>query len=111
MKQVTISNRFMTLMVLDYGATIQKLLVKGKDGEFTNVVAGFNHPSRYRLDENILGASVGRYAGRISRGGFDLDREKFFLYQEDGVHLHGEKRAFIKNIGQLMKSIPQITLS
>lgn len=94
MKQVTISNRFMTLMVLDYGATIQKLMVKGKNGEFTNVVAGFNHPSRYRLDENVLGASVGRYAGRISKGGFDLDREKFFLYQEDGVHLHGGKEGF-----------------
>lgn len=81
-------------MILDYGATIQKLLVKGKGGNYTNVVVGYNHPSRYRLDENILGASVGRYAGRISRGGFDLDREKFFLYQEDGVHLHGGKEGF-----------------
>lgn len=81
-------------MVLDYGATIQKLLVKGKDGNYTNVVVGYNHPSRYCLDDNFLGASVGRYAGRISKGGFDLDREKFFLYQEEGVHLHGGKEGF-----------------
>ena len=81
-------------MVLDYGATIQKLLVKGKDGNYTNVVVGFNHPSRYRLDDNMLGASVGRYAGRISNGGFELDREKFYLYHEDGVHLHGGKEGF-----------------
>ena len=94
MKQVTISNEFMTLIVLDYGAIIQKLLVKGKNGDYTNVVVGYNHPSRYRLDEHCLGASVGRYAGRISKGGFVLDREKFFLYQQDGVHLHGGKEGF-----------------
>ncbi len=94
MKQVTISNEFMTLMVLDYGAIIQKLLVKGADGNYTNVVVGYNHPSRYRLDENYLGACVGRYAGYISNGGFELDREKFLLYQKDGVHLHGGKEGF-----------------
>lgn len=84
----------MTLMVLDYGAIIQKLLVKGKDGNYTNVVVGYNHPSRYRLDENCLGACIGRYAGRISNGSFVLDREKFLLYHEDGVHLHGGKEGF-----------------
>jgi len=81
-------------MVLDYGATIQKLLVKGKDGTYTNTVVGYNHPSRYRLDENCLGACVGRYAGRISNGGFVLDREKILLHQENGVHLHGGKEGF-----------------
>ena len=94
MKQVTISNAYLTLMVLDYGATIQKLLVKGGDGEFTNVVVGYNHPSRYRLDDHVLGASVGRYAGRISNGGFVIDRARYDLYQEDGVHLHGGKEGF-----------------
>ncbi|SIQ39850.1 aldose epimerase family protein [Maribacter ulvicola] len=94
MKQVTISNNYLTLMVLDYGATIQKLLVKGEDGNYTNVVVGFNHPSRYRLDDNVLGASVGRYAGRISNGGFEIDRARYDLFQEDGVHLHGGKEGF-----------------
>lgn len=94
MKQITISNEFITLIVLDYGAIIQKLLVKDKEGTYTNVVVGYNHPSRYRLDENYLGACVGRYAGRISKGQFVLDREKIFLHQENGVHLHGGKEGF-----------------
>ncbi|MDO6470585.1 aldose epimerase family protein [Maribacter sp. 1_MG-2023] len=94
MKQVTISNAYLTLMVLDYGATIQKLLVKVADGEYTNVVVGYNHPSRYRLDDNVLGASVGRYAGRISNGGFVIDRARYDVFQEDGVHLHGGKEGF-----------------
>lgn len=94
MKQVTISNEFITMMILDYGAIIQKLLIKGKDGNYTNVVVGYNHPSRYRLDENYLGACIGRYAGRISNGGFELDREKFYLPHNEGVHLHGGKEGF-----------------
>jgi aldose 1-epimerase len=93
-KQVTISNEHITLIALNYGAIIQKVLVKGKDGTYSNVVVGYNHPSRYRLDENCLGACIGRYAGRISKGSFELDREKFFLYQKDGVHLHGGKEGF-----------------
>lgn len=101
MKQVTISNEFLTLMVLDYGAIIQKLLVKGKNGNYTNLVVGYNHPSRYRLDDNCLGACIGRYAGRISNGSFLLDREKFLLYHEDGVHLHGGKEGFHQKFWQI----------
>ena len=98
MKQVTISNAYLTLMVLDYGATIQKLLVKGDDGEFTNVVVGYNHPSRYRLDDHVLGASVGRYAGRISNGGFVIDRAaQLQLYRKycDGMFVVANR--FVKN--------------
>lgn len=96
MKQVTISTPFITLIVLDYGAIIQKLLVKDKDGNSINVVVGKEFPSDYPFDTKALGASMGRYAGRISNGGFVLDRETYPLYQQQGVHLHGGKRGFHK---------------
>lgn len=96
MKQVTISTPFITLVVLDYGAIIQKLLVRDKEGNSINVVVGFNSPDKYLQDEKFLGACIGRYAGRISNGGFELDREKYHLYQKDGVHLHGGKEGFGK---------------
>jgi len=96
MKQVTISTPFITLIVLDYGAIIQKLLVKDKDGKSTNVVVGFDSPDKYLEDTKSLGACVGRYAGRISNGQFELDRETYNLYQKDGVHLHGGKEGFAK---------------
>ncbi|MFS4418287.1 aldose epimerase family protein [Maribacter sp. 2307ULW6-5] len=115
MKQITLSNKVMTLVVLDYGATIQKLLFKGANGEYTNVVVGYNHPSRYRLDDNCVGACVGRYAGRISNGGFELDREKYLLYQEKGVHLHGGKEGFHQKFWSIEEvdtgEHPYVTLS
>lgn len=96
MKQVTISTPFITLIVLDYGAIIQKLLVKDKNGKSINTVVGFNKPDNYLKDDKSLGACVGRYAGRISNGEFELDNEKYHLYQKDGVHLHGGKEGFSK---------------
>lgn len=96
MKQVTISNPFITLIVLDYGAIIQKLLVKDNEGRYTNVVVGYDYPSEYLSDTISLGACVGRYAGRISNGGFTLDRKNYSLHTEGGVHLHGGKEGFGK---------------
>lgn len=96
MKQVTISTPFITLIVLDYGAIIQKLLVKDKIGESINVVVGFDFASKYLKDQICLGASVGRYAGRISNGNFKLDRENYDLHVNNGVHLHGGKEGFHK---------------
>lgn len=96
MKQVTISTPFITLIVLDYGAIIQKLLVKDKNGKSTNVVVGYDFASKYLKDTACLGASVGRYAGRISNGRFELDRETYDLHVNSGVHLHGGKIGFHK---------------
>ncbi len=37
---------------------------------------------------------MGRYAGRISNGSFEIDDKKYDLYTKDGVHLHGGKYGF-----------------
>lgn len=115
MKQVTLSTPFITLMVLDYGAIIQKILVKDKNGKTQNMVVGFNHPDDYLQDDQYLGACVGRYAGRISKGGFVLDREKYPLYSQNGIHLHGGKTGFGKKYWKIEEvqhgREPFITLS
>jgi len=94
LKQVTLQTDFITLIVLDYGAIIQKILVKDKNGISTNVVVGLNYPYDYLKDPIHLGACVGRYAGRISGGGFKIKEERYSIHSEDGVHLHGGKKGF-----------------
>jgi len=54
LKQVTLSNDNLTLLVLDYGAIVQKLLLKREDGTYTNVVVGFNFPDDYLEDTKYL---------------------------------------------------------
>ncbi|MBM1106458.1 galactose mutarotase [Aurantibacter crassamenti] len=115
MKQVTISTPFITLIVLDYGARIQKLLVKDKFGKSTNAVVGYDFAANYLEDTSCLGASIGRYAGRISNASFELDREKFDLFVQHGVHLHGGKEGFHKKYWKFESvdygNEPEVTLS
>lgn len=96
MNQVTIKNNFITLTVLDYGAIIQKLILKNKNGVDTNVVIGLEEPEQYLTDNKSLGACIGRYAGRISNGSFQISNTNYPIFSKDEVHLHGGKQGFGK---------------
>ena len=96
MEQVTINNGSLSLTALNYGAIIQQLILLDKSGNPINVVVNLPRPEDYLEDKISLGSTVGRYAGRISNGGFILDSKHYELYQEDGVHLHGGREGFSK---------------
>jgi aldose 1-epimerase len=103
LKQITIKNEYISLTVLEYGAIIQKLLVKDKDGKEVNVVVGHEQPGVYFSDKHCLGACIGRYAGRISQGGFYLEGIFYPIHNENGVHLHGGKVGFGKKYWTLIE--------
>lgn len=96
---LTIRNsRNTELKILNFGATIFSLKFRQKT-ETINVVVGPEHPEDYLTDiyhkrGKFFGSSLGRYAGRISKGGFKIDGRTFPVYNEDGVHLHGGKSGF-----------------
>lgn len=108
------------LKILNLGATVFSLIFKDKNGKEVNVVVGPKNPEDYisseYLEENrCFGASIGRYAGRISNGEFELEGKKYSLFQENGVHLHGGFRGLqhkIWNLETENKTLdPSITLS
>lgn len=101
MQQVTINNDFLSLKVLDYGARIQELMFRDKNGKWQNTVVALEEPEAYLKDDISLGACVGRFAGRISGGGFTLDRSFYPLYSEEGVHLHGGKEGFANKFWEI----------
>lgn len=96
MIQNTIKNDKIELTVLDFGAIIQKIIVKDKYGNPVNMVVSFDDPKDYLINPMYLGACIGRYAGRISNGRFALDGENYNIAEEKGVHLHGGGRGFDK---------------
>ncbi len=96
MEQVTIKNSYAELTVLNYGAIIKELLVKNKKGERQNIVVGLDPIEDYYKDEIFLGACVGRFAGRITQGGFTINGHRYELDNINGIHLHGGKRGFGK---------------
>lgn len=84
----------MELQVSNFGATIISLKVPNKNGSLTNIVVGLQEAEDYLVapytDVTLfLGSSIGRYAGRISKGNFKVDSKVYPIPNSDGVHLHG----------------------
>src|SRR5690606_6882201 len=94
MKTQTISNKHLKLTSIDYGATIHQLIFKDYLGNDVNVVMGYKNLDSYKQNTPYLGASVGRYAGRIAPQGFTINQKHYPVYTENNVHLHGGKEGF-----------------
>ncbi|MBU2527087.1 MAG: galactose mutarotase [Bacteroidetes bacterium] len=107
MEKHTIENRFIALSAIELGATLHQVWVKDKNDVSQNIILGFEDTQQYADNPFSIGATIGRYAGRISGGGFHINHKRFELYQEDGVHLHGGHVGF----GQLMWTLESKTES
>jgi aldose 1-epimerase len=84
--------------LLNYGATIHSILVP-LDGRDLNVVLSPPRLQDYLHDTFYLGATVGRYAGRIDRGRFALNGRRYQLATGDNMHcLHGGPQGFSRQI-------------
>jgi aldose 1-epimerase len=74
-----------------FGARLLELRVPDRDGSLGNVVLGFDDEQSYRDNPNLFfGATIGRVAGRIAGGSFELDGRRYQLACNEGqTHLHG----------------------
>ncbi|TDE48479.1 aldose epimerase family protein [Flavobacterium sp. GT3P67] len=83
------------LEVINYGATVSSLKIPLKNGGVVDVVLGFDNLEAYLKSFDLesapyLGATVGRFAGRIGDGTFKLNDEIFNLNKNNNNHsLHG----------------------
>ena len=92
----TITNgKGMSVTCLDYGCIITEILAPDRSGKAENVVLGFDNIEDYLDWSPYFGAVVGRVAGRIKGGRFELDGKEYTLAQnENGNHLHGGEKGF-----------------
>lgn len=99
-KKFILQNKRGTQVALtNVGASIIDLKIIDRSGKPCSVVAGFKAPadyldSSYQHSNLCLGATVGRVAGRISKGGFALKGQFYELTQEHSEHLHGNSSGF-----------------
>lgn len=96
----TLANTAGTKMtVTNYGGIIVSLLTQDKDGNFEDVVLGFDSLSQYEKSNPFFGCIVGRYGNRIAKGKFKLDGQTYNLAVNNGVnHLHGGIKGFDKMV-------------
>ncbi|HKO48431.1 MAG TPA: aldose epimerase family protein [Polyangiaceae bacterium] len=86
----TLSSDSLEVRVLDYGATVQALLVPDRQGRVEDVVLGFDSVAEYVACPAFVGGIVGRVANRIANGRFELGGQRYQLDANDAPHhLHG----------------------
>jgi aldose 1-epimerase len=96
----TLKNRHnMTVKVINYGGIIAECWVPDRNGKLTNVVLGFDKLEPYLAKHPRLGATIGRYANRISNAQFELDGKIYKLKAtKDGNCIHGGEVGFDKRV-------------
>ena len=102
--------------ILTYGGIVRQLCVKGKNGEYTDVVLGRDTIDEYMRNDGYFGALVGRHANRIYRGKFTIDGMEYNVGINDGKNsLHGGIKGFDKYVWDVTETRggenPAITLS
>lgn len=89
----------MTMTVTNYGAIITSLRAPDRDGQFEDIVLGYDHLDGYIAKTPYFGALVGRCANRIANGRFELGGQTHQVALNDGPnHLHGGLRGFDKHV-------------
>ena len=99
-----LENKNLKVFVTNYGARIVSLVVRDKFNQNLDVVLGFKSIDDYlKANEPYHGATIGRYANRISRGVFLLDGKKYNLPINNGInHLHGGPKGFHNKIWSIV---------
>lgn len=89
----------MSMSVTDYGAALTGLLVPDKAGRLADVVLGFEDVSGYEKTRYYMGATIGRHAGQICEGEFELGGAVYRLTVNDHSHtMHGGPGGFHKRL-------------
>lgn len=79
-----------SVSVTDLGATIQSIIAPDRNGEFADIVLGYDTPEEYLRNDGYLGATIGRYANRIAGARFSLNGEEYRITANEGENtLHG----------------------
>jgi aldose 1-epimerase len=85
--------------VTNYGGAVTSLKTPDRDGNFGEIVLGFESLDEYVHNPRYFGALIGRHANRIARGRFSLDGVEYQLPCNNGAnHLHGGFKGFDKRV-------------
>ena len=94
-ERITLRNaRGTSVGILTLGGIVDELRVPDRRGRFTNVVLALPDLAAYEKRPNF-GSIIGRFAGRISNGGFALDGRRYPLSEDPAAIVsHGGRNGF-----------------
>jgi len=89
----------MSATVTNFGAILISLMVADKNGNFDDVVLGYDDIKKYYKNVSCFGSTIGRNANRIYQGKFTLDDTEYKLELNDGVNnLHSGNKGYNKRV-------------
>ena len=81
--------------IINFGAIIHRLIMPDRNGDFIDVLAGFDDIDGYLNPDQNFNAAIGRVANRIANSKFTLNGKTYNLYpNNNGNCLHGGKEGF-----------------
>lgn len=87
----------MEARITNYGGIVVSLTAPDRDGNFEDIVLGYDSLDDYIAASPYFGALIGRYGNRIRVGKFELDGVEYTLATNNGPnHLHGGDKGFDK---------------
>ena len=90
--------------ICNYGGIVTSLKVADKNGNFSDVVLGYDNLEGYIKATPYFGCLVGRYGNRIAGGKFNLNGKEYTLAQNnDKNSLHGGLKGFDKVVWDVAK--------
>jgi len=96
------NSKGMEARIMTYGGIVTSLKVPDKNGNFGDVVLGFDNldgyvNAAYQKAMPYFGALIGRYGNRIGGGKFSLDGQEYNVVTNNGANcLHGGPHGFDK---------------
>lgn len=93
------------VQITNYGGRMAALWVPDRNGNFNDILTGYDTIEGFLKDTNYFNGIIGRYANRIAFGKFTLDGVEYTLPINSPPNtLHGGKRGFDKKIWDVLKS-------
>ena len=106
------NNNGMEVRIITYGGIITSWTAPDKNGDYKDIVLGYNILAEYEAETPYFGALIGRYGNRIAKGKFSLDNQEYTLAVNNGVnHLHGGLNGFDKVIWDAKTIVSDSTVS
>jgi aldose 1-epimerase len=88
--------------IITFGAALQSLQARDRDGRSEDVVLGHDDFAGYLTARRFFGATIGRYANRIAGAQFMLDGTLIQLEANNGANtLHGGHHGFDRHLWRI----------
>jgi aldose 1-epimerase len=89
----------LAVAITNYGGIITSIFAPDRNGQFDDIVLGFDSLAPYLGPHPSFGVTVGRFANRIAGAAFTIDGTRYQLAANNGPnHIHGGPEGFSKKL-------------